>query len=92
MSECRCYPPGQEIKACWSEKEVLPGKVNASILDVGFPAFVVQPRAFKCLVWDENNVFLVRNVCLEMWLDSVFPFTFHDGSYAGLAEFIPFAT
>ena len=75
-----------------SDKEPSPSEVNASTFDVGLPTFVIEIRAFKSFGRDRNNVFLSCIFQSELWLNRIFPFTLHDISDAGLAEFVPLAT
>lgn len=84
--------PCQERWPHKSDKESLPGEVDASTFDVGFLALVVQTRAFKCFGWDGNYVFLSCISEFVLWLDCIFPFIFHDISDAVLAQLVPLAT
>lgn len=66
--------------------------MDTSAFDVGFCAFVVQTGAFKSFRWDGNCVWPNCIIELELWLDSIFPFIFHDRSDAVLAQIVPLAT
>jgi hypothetical protein len=63
--------------------------MNASVLDIWLPAGVVQTGFSKCFCWNANDVFFLAIERLELRLDGVFPFSFHNFLDACFAEAVP---
>ena len=66
--------------------------MNTSILDKWLPASIIQTRLPESFGWDPNDVLFLAIPGLELWLDSVFPFSLHDLLNSSLAQVVPFPT
>jgi hypothetical protein len=73
--------------------EDLPKEVYSPVLDVRFSLRVVQARDAagpECLCGQRDDVFFAHLTWLELWLDAILPFVFHDLSDPRLAQSSPF--
>jgi hypothetical protein len=64
--------------------------MNASFLDEGLSALIVQASLPEGFSRNADNVLLCIVAEPELGLDGKFPFTFHDLFHAGPAQMIPF--
>jgi hypothetical protein len=64
-------------------------KMDATLLDVGLAAHVIETVLAERLGRDTDDVLFLRALRLELWFDGMFPLAFNDLLDTGLAEVIP---